>query len=235
MPLGSIQAGNSYRGEPQLPTPTLALRGEMLYVLTNNFALLAVNMPARRIEWAFTFGAPPMIGNQNYYWGEQMGKPIESPAMAVVRGGDLYIKETNGDGVYDIDLTGPALRWRRPAGAADAIADVSANRLLTLGYEASAIDMNGERPMLWSMRLPAQTGQMRPITTNDSFFAFVSRGIFQIDLKTGDTVRIFRGADRDALGGQLYVNRDRLIAVSNLKVTAYPLQAANSTAAQAAK
>jgi hypothetical protein len=45
-------------------------------------------------------------------------------------------------------------------------------------------------------------------------------------------VRIFRGADRDALGGQLYVMRDKLIAVSNLKVTAYPLQTTSATAAK---
>jgi outer membrane protein assembly factor BamB len=232
MPLGTMQAGNSYRGEPQLPTPTLAQRGEMLYVLTNNFALLAVNMPAKRIEWAFTFGAPPMVGNQNYYWGEQVNKPIESPAVAILRGGDLYIKETSGDGVYDIDLSGPSLRWRRPASGSDQIAAITPQRMLLLGDEASAIDMAGERPMLWSLRLPALTGQMRPITAGDSFYAFVSRGIFQIDAKTGDTVRIFRGADRDALGGQLYVTRDRLIAVSNLKVTAYPLQKSNETAAK---
>ncbi len=232
MPLGTMQVGNSYRGEPQIPTPTLVQRGEMLYVLTNNYALLAVNMAARRVEWAFTFGAPPMVGNQNYYWGEQVSKPIESPAVAVIRGGDLFIKETSGDAVYDIDLSGPTLRWRRPASAADQIASVGPQRMLLLGDEASAIDMNGERPMLWSLRLPALTGQMRPITAGDSFYAFVSRGIFQIDAKTGDTKRIFRGADRDALGGQLYVMPDKLIAVSNLKVTAYPL---NKTAATAAK
>jgi outer membrane protein assembly factor BamB len=232
MPLGTMQVGNSYRGEPQIPTPTLAQRGEMLYVLTNNFALLAVNMPAKRVEWAFTFGAPPMVGNQNYYWGEQYAKPIESPATAVLRGGDLYIKETNGDGVYDIDLSGPSLRWRRPAAGSDQIAAITPTRMLLLGEEASAIDMAGERPMLWSLSLPALTGQMRPLTAGDNFYAFVSRGIFQIDAKTGDTKRIFRGADRDALGGQLYVMRDKLIAVSNLKVTAYPLQTTSATAAK---
>lgn len=233
MPLGSMQVGNSYRGEPQIPTPALAQRGEMVYVLTNNYALLAVNMPAKRVEWAFTFGAPPVVGNQNYYWGEQMNKPLESPAVAVLRGGDLYIKETNGDGVYDIDLTGPTLRWRRPADGTEQIAAITPQRMLLLGDEASAIDMAGDRPMLWSLRLPALTGEMRPIAAGDSFYAFVSRGIYQIDAKTGNTVKIFRGADRDALGGQLYVLKDKLIAVSNLKVTAYPLQSAsNATAAK---
>ncbi len=233
MPLGSMQVGNSYRGEPQIPTPALAQRGEMVYVLTNNYALLAVNMPAKRVEWAFTFGAPPVVGNQNYYWGEQVNKPIESPAVATLRGGDLYIKETNGDGVYDIDLTGPTLRWRRPADGTEQIAAITPQRMLLLGDEASAIDMAGDRPMLWSLRLPALTGEMRPITAGDSFYAFVSRGIYQIDAKTGNTVKIFRGADRDALGGQLYVLKDKLIAVSNLKVTAYPLQTtSNATAAK---
>jgi hypothetical protein len=134
--------------------------------------------------------------------------------------------------VYDIDLSGPSLRWRRPAAGSDQIAAITPTRMLLLGEEASAIDMAGERPMLWSLSLPALTGQMRPLTAGDNFYAFVSRGIFQIDAKTGDTKRIFRGADRDALGGQLYVMRDKLIAVSNLKVTAYPLQTTSATAAK---
>ena len=157
---------------------------------------------------------------------------IESPATAVLRGGDLYIKETNGDAVYDIDLSGPSLRWRRPVAGSDAIADINASAMLLLGSEASAVDMTGERPMLWSIRLPAETGQMRPICAGDSLYAFVSRGIFQVDAKTGDTARIFRGADRDALGGLLYATPERLIAVSNLKVTAYPLKPAAERAAK---
>jgi hypothetical protein len=53
--------------------------------------------------------------------------------------------------------------------------------------------------------------------------AFAPRGIFEIDLSNGDTARILRGADLDSFGGTLNRAPGRLIAVSNIAVTAYPV------------
>ena len=52
---------------------------------------------------------------------------------------------------------------------------------------------------------------------------FLGRGVYEIDRQTGDTLRIFRGADKECLGGALWRTGDRLVTVSNRAVTAYPI------------
>src|SRR5206468_3197493 len=58
MELGSAGAGVNYRGILFPTKPVLALRDQTLYVLIGNGALLAVNLAARRLDWAFTYDAP---------------------------------------------------------------------------------------------------------------------------------------------------------------------------------
>jgi hypothetical protein len=65
-----------------------------------------------------------------------------------------------------------------------------------------------------------------PLLAGNRLYVFSSRGIYEIDTATGDPTRApFRGADLDSLGGALLRCGDRLVSVSNLAVTAYPLPA----------
>jgi outer membrane protein assembly factor BamB len=224
--LGQAQGGNNpYRGEAIVPSSLRIAYGGSLYVVTNNGAVVAVDTVSRRVDWAFTFPAPPVMREQNVWFGgpQPMPKP-KMRAAAFIDGSTLYVKEQNGDALYAVDLAGPSLLWKRPVDRESTITRLEDGRLLVLGQDLSAIDTKGKsHPMQWSSRLPDLLVRLTPVVTPQRVYAFAPRGIFEIDLSNGDTARILRGADLDSFGGTLNRAPGRMIAVSNLAVTAYPV------------
>jgi outer membrane protein assembly factor BamB len=232
IPLGTPQASTDYRGQSQAPSPLLLHHAGMLYVVTNNGAVLAVDTTGRRIEWAFTCEPPPIISGYPMFFDPSMARrAIKAPGAALIRDSVLYFKESGGYAVYALDLAGPALKWKRPADSSETIVGVGGGgaagpanaNVYLLGDDVSAIDLS-TRAMRWSTSLPIETGMLRPILGGDRLYIFSGRGVFQIDTASGDPAgRPFRGADMDSLGGALLRCGDRLVSVSNLAVTAYPL------------
>jgi hypothetical protein len=82
--------------------------------------------------------------------------------------------------------------------------------------------------------MPDLLVRLTPIVSGGRVFAFAPRGIFEIDTTNGDTARILRGADLDSFGGTLNRAPGRLIAVSNIAVTAYPVSDGNAQPSQQA-
>jgi hypothetical protein len=178
-----------------------------------------------------------MAGHMMFFDPSMAGRtPVRTPGAAVVRDSVLYFKESGGYAVYALDLAGPSLKWKRAADPSDMIVGIrgaaaveggepgsrGAN-LYLVGAGASAIDLS-TRAMRWSTRLPVETGMLTPIMDGNRLYVLSGRGIFRIDTATGDPAGPpFRGADMESLGGGLLRCGDRLVAVSNLAVTAYPL------------
>ena len=223
--LGTAQGGTNYRGENEVPMPVIvpAPGGSLVYVLTNNGALIAVDTVGRRLQWAYTYEPPP-IRNSNMGWSsQQVLPPPKMRPAAFIDGATLYLKEEGGAAVHAVDLAGPALLWRRPLDRESSILPLPGGRLLSFGQDFAAIDIAGDaRRMAWSAPMPPLIGRLTPLVGEQRVLAFAPRGIYEIDLADGDTVRIFRGYDRDSIGGTLWRAPGRLIAVSNLAVTAYP-------------
>jgi hypothetical protein len=116
------------------------------------------------------------------------------------------------------------LLWKRPIDRESTITRLDDGRLLVIGQDLGAIDVKADKhPLTWSARMPDLLVRLTPIVSGGRVFAFAPRGIFEIDTTNGDTARILRGADLDSFGGTLNRAPGRLIAVSNLAVTAYPV------------
>ena len=229
--LGTPQASVNYRGISRLPSPLLVQYGGALYVVTNNGAVVAVDPTARLVKWAFTCEPPPVTGGEYFDPSMVRLKAVKTPGTAFVHDSVLYFKEAGAYAMYALDLGGPSLKWRRTAEPADMLAGIRGGRAagaasaLLLGESASAIDLSS-RAMRWSTGLPVETGMLRPLLAGDRLYVFSSRGVFELDAATGDPARPpFRGADLESLGGALWRCGDRLVSVSNLAVTAYPLSA----------
>lgn len=236
VPLGTPQAGSNYRGQLMAPAPALVEYGGSVYVLTNNGALLAVNVAARRLDWAFTYDMPGIIDAETMMnFGYNMPPSRDAPGAAVVRDGVLYLKETGGAEMYAIDLAGPSLRWRRPLSPRETIGRIRNEFVFLAGEDVSALDLRGDRTLKWSAQLPAETEKLRPVITDDSLYVFLGRGVYQISLTNGDTTRIFRGYDRDSIGGMILELPDRFVTVSNLAVTAYPVPVPTNPAGKVGK
>ena len=224
VPLGTPQSGVDYRGQSQAVSPLLAGHGAAVYVVTNNGAVLAVNLADRRVDWAVTYEAPPVLSGYVMFIPSQVRRqPVRTPGAAFVRDSTLYFKESGGYAMYAVDLAGPALKWKRPVDPSDTLVSVGNGNAYLLGEAVSVIDLS-TRALRWSTPIPTDTGMMRPLLGGDRVAVFGARGVFQIDLATGDHAGPpFRGADADAVGGALFYCGDRLVAVSNLTVTAYPV------------
>jgi outer membrane protein assembly factor BamB len=224
--LGTAQAGSSYRGSAEVPQPLIVPAGGTIYVVTNNGALIAVDVAARRLEWAYTYEGPPIATQQRFWSGRQQAVQPKMVAGAFVDGSTLYLKEEGGAAIHAINLAGPSLLWSRPLDRESSVASLGAGvgRILSIGQELGVIDARADRrPLKWNAPLPQLIARLNPLIEGERVLAFSPRGIHEIDLADGDTVRIFRGSDRDSLGGGLQRAPGRLISVSNLAITAYPV------------
>ena len=225
IPLGNPQAGTNRRGQPQYPIPVLVPHEGLVYVMTNNGAVICVRPDARRVEWAFTYEPPRSFGGSDMvFWGGQQASEsaVETPGVVILKEGILYIKECRGTAVYALDLANRSLKWKRPCEMADMLAGVGDKHLYLVGNEVSGIDRE-TRAMKWSTKIPVQTGDLRPVVAGENVYVLTSRGVFEIDGADGDVTRILRPADEGVTGGVLWLAGERLVTVSSSAVTAYPL------------
>jgi outer membrane protein assembly factor BamB len=222
--LGTAAGGTNYRGEQDAPSPLIVpTGGPLIYVVTNNGALLAVDIVGRRLQWAYTYEAPPIMNRNGWWGGEPIAARPKMSAAAFVDGSTLYLKEEGGNAIHAVDLNAPSLRWRRPLDSENTVLPLGGGRVLSAGQDVGVIDTMSEgRKLTWSLPLPQLAGRITPLVNDGRAFVFAPRGVYEIDLGRGGAVRIFRGYDRDSNGGAVLRAPGRLITVSNLAVTAYP-------------
>jgi hypothetical protein len=116
------------------------------------------------------------------------------------------------------------------------LASIDGSTAYLLADDLSALDLHTKK-LRWSTKLPGQTDAARLLICPNHVFVPTERGIFDINPANGDVQRIFRGADREAGVRQLMPAGDKLIAIGNAAVTAYPLRrsAAANNPSSAAK
>ncbi len=216
--LGTPAASTDYRGVPSIPQPTLLKHLDKVDVLTNNGALIEVDVPTRQIDWAFSY--PTTVETQRYFYGYQTASPPVAPGAMLVSGSTLYFKEYKNNLLFALDLSGPAVKWKRPIDPDNAVAHFDGRNLFLVGTEAQCVD-GDSRAMQWADKLSIGTGSIGPLLQGDHLYVFGRRGIHEISLTDGDSSLRFRGYDRDSSGGTLWKTTDRLVTVSNHAVTAY--------------
>ena len=228
--LGQPQVTNNYRGQPIYPVPVLKYAGGMLYVMTNNGAMVAFDTVSRTIEWAFSYELPAgQEGGQQRFWGgyNQM-EVVEPQGRAYLHDGLLYFKDKGARMMYAIDPAGPKLVWKRPVDADTTLAGMDERNfyLLSLSQDNTflmSVDADSGNPVK-AAKLPDGNQGIGTLRAGANYMVFLSRGIYSIDSSNPDVTtdtKIFRGFDKESLGGQLLRAGDKLISVSNLSVTAY--------------
>ena len=220
--LGKPQGIQNGQGGHELPAPHLLALGDMLYIATNNGALLGVSLSQRRLQWAFQHDTRPFIQGQ-MMWNGMMAGMFETAGTLLDSGGTVYLKDSSARLLYALDLARPGVKWQRPIDSEDTIIGIDERTAYLLGHELSALDLK-TRQLLWSTRIPAATGSLRPVFCPRHIYVSSSRGIYDVDPASGDIRRIFRGADRDTGGGRLFLAGDKLISITDTAVTAYPVE-----------
>jgi outer membrane protein assembly factor BamB len=223
--LGTPAASVNYRGMPTIPQPTLLLRSGKVMLLTNNGALLQIDLTSHQIDWSFGF--PTNIEQQQQFYGNYVESPAIAPGTLLLAGPTLYFKECNSNLMFAMDASGPAIKWKRRIDPEVGIASFDGRNLLLAGSEIECIG-NAAQVMQWDDKTTTKTGAIQPLIRGDWMYIFGSRGIESINLSTGETGPTFRGYDHDSDGGVLWKTSNRLVTVSCRAVTAYPLVAGHS-------
>jgi outer membrane protein assembly factor BamB len=223
--LGKLQGMQNYRGTMAMPEPAMVSTTGMLYLATNNGALLAVNTAQRRVEWAFRHDTKAILGGNRWsYDGMNLGG--EAPPTLIMEGGTLYLKDSGGRSLYAMDPLTPSVKWRRPLGGEETILTLDGTTAYILGNDLSAMDLKTKK-LLWSSGdLPLGGFSSRPLIGKEHIYISTARGIYDIDPRPEVAAekrirRIFRGPDQETSGGRLFLSGDKLISVSDTLVTAY--------------
>jgi outer membrane protein assembly factor BamB len=218
MPLGSLGSGMNYRGTTAMSKPVMLRAADRIYVLTGCGALVAVDLPGKRVEWVFTFETQPLQAARisGIY---RKSEAQEFSSSLRLEGGVLYVKEKGGNVLYAVDTAGPGVRWQRRVDRDTTIAGVDASSLYLLGEELCAIDLS-TREMRWSARTPLGPRQFTPWVEGSRAYVFGASGVYGVDLRAGAS-QTFMGYDKG--GGAVFRLNDRVICVSNRSVTAYPV------------
>ena len=202
------------------------MAGGSLYIDTHAGSLVQMSPTTGEIAWGLNYDCE-MPSNERYY-----NQPPEqfTAGAPLMMNGVLYFKGMRSRRLYAVDPTGPKVLWSRPVSMNSVLCGVDRERIFMGGPEISAYDAKTQQ-LLWSKLVPEGTSWIHPLMTDDRIFQFTPRGIYEIDKQSGDIVRLFRGADMDSLGGNLLLTPKALVAISNLAITAYPLETASDPAA----
>src|SRR5205085_5075447 len=134
-------------------------------VLTGNGALVSVALPARRIEWVFTYDAvTPLARTPNSTVYSLSATGPQSPSSLHLSGSMLYFKEKSSNTMYAVDASEPSLKWTRRVDSDSAVMGADSSSLYLLGDELNAVDLT-TREMKWSVRTPLGTRMGQPLVS----------------------------------------------------------------------
>jgi outer membrane protein assembly factor BamB len=182
--------------------------------------LVSINPQSGTIHWAVMYESPaPPTG---YYYRYQ--PPQSDVSGPLVVGGLIFAKGMRSPRLVGIASDGPKVAWNRPAADSAVLVGADEERIYLGGEDLAAYSLKTQE-LVWATQLPRSAEWCRPLVTAGRIYQFTSRGVCEVDKKTGEIVTIFRGDDLDSLGGALFVAGGKLVTVSNLGITAYALDA----------
>jgi outer membrane protein assembly factor BamB len=214
---GAVERGNQ---------PSLLFYNGRLYVDSHAGSLVQLDAASGQIEWGLNYASETTQMHRFWSpWGMRTEQFTVSPPQMV--NGVLFVKGMRSRRLYAVDPVRPKVLWHRPVPKVATLIGADEGRFYMGGEEISAFDL-ATRKILWSVRVNLGTTWAKPLLTQGRIYHFSSRGIFEIDKADGNVVHLFRGTDLQSLGGELLVTPKALLAISNLAVTAYPLNGASA-------
>jgi outer membrane protein assembly factor BamB len=216
--LGNYAVDQSQLYSDRASSPSFLFYRDRMYIDTHGGALVAMQPQTGQLDWGLLYDSPTPNSGQYYYNYQPPHYSVSGPLRA---GGLLFTKGMRASRLLGVRTEGPALAWNRPVGTAAVIVAADDERIYLGGDELSAYSLKTQE-LLWVSQLPQSADWSTPLVTKNRLYRFTSRGVCEVDKTTGDVLRIFRGIDRDGLGGSLFFTPRAMVTVSNVAITVYP-------------
>jgi hypothetical protein len=218
--LGNVSLVQNNRGYPVCARPLLRTAGDTLFVLTGNGALLSVDLPSQRINWAYTFPTVAPATRSAYPFGGQPDA-MKFPAAMQISGTTIYFKERMSNMAYALDTAGPSLKWSRQVDSDGTILLADDSSLLLFSDDFQRIDLPS-RELRWSIKTALSTSYTQPLVLGSHAYVYGSKGVYDVNLSAGSLATL-SGYEGAGVGGTVRRIGDRLIVISNRAAAAYPL------------
>ncbi|MGP0064042.1 MAG: hypothetical protein ACLQGP_10655, partial [Isosphaeraceae bacterium] len=212
-------------GSPPSPQPRLLYRAGRIYVDTHIGVMGRLDADSGVLDWGYGYKTDQVQSPYGFFYYYQPQEPLAAGSPPVESGEAFLIKGVQSSRMYSIEPNRMKVLWERPIEKASRLLGVSDRTAFLGGAEISAMDLQ-TRGLLWATRLPSGSLNARVLVRPDGLWQLTPRGIFEIDPKSGQVRRIFRGKDLGAVGGDLVLTDRWLLAISNRTITAYPRRAA---------
>ncbi|SIN68234.1 Outer membrane protein assembly factor BamB, contains PQQ-like beta-propeller repeat [Singulisphaera sp. GP187] len=204
------------------PQPRLFHQAGAVYVDTHVGVLARLDAESGDLDWGYGYKTDPPDSMNRFFYRMTDTEPTTASSTPVRSGEALFAKGTKSEHIYAIDSDQMKLLWDRPIAKSARIVGVDDQALYLGGPELSALDLR-TRKLVWATRVPGGSAENQVLVRPGGLWQLTPRGIFEINPKTGEVRRIFRGDDTGSDGGDLYLNGPLLLAVTNRTISAYPI------------
>eukprot|EP00752_Nemacystus_decipiens_P014013 g12449.t1 len=246
IPLGSAEViAFQYTNVSRMPQPTLLMGPSLLYVLTNNGAMIAVDVIAGEAKWALKMDPPVGIGLQNgpqsFFRGNGLSDRLNAMANSngsgrlLLHDNVLYAKEHNSETLYALEPDSGQVQWKADYLKPDArLIGITKNRFYVMNRGLQCYQLDGERDLITqNSQNTGKPDHAGALLLEDKIL------LYGVGFSDGEIKGILRGLDLEQLdpagkyesaeylgtkGGHLYALDDLLIAIDDAQITAFMIE-----------
>jgi outer membrane protein assembly factor BamB/TolA-binding protein len=209
------------------PQPRLVYHAGAVYIDTHVGVLGRLDADSGTLEWGYGYKTDPYQSSYRFWRFYYEPQEPEAAASQPLRSGEAFlVKGMQSDRLYAVEPNRMKVLWERPITKSARLLGVDEKSIYLGGAELSALDLK-TRALSWATRLPNGSMQGSVVVRPDGLWQLTRRGIYEIDPKSGEVRRIFRGKDLGA-AGELFLSGDWLLAVSDRAISAYPRRPAET-------
>jgi outer membrane protein assembly factor BamB len=202
--------------------PQLTFRAGALYVDTHVGVLARLDADTGALDWGYGYPTAASMGmGRFFFYPPPPTDPTTASSPPTPVGDALLVKGVQSGRLFAVDPNRMKVLWDRVIAKSSRLLGADDRSLFLGGPELSALDL-ATRKLLWATRLPGGSMEARVLVRPDGLWQLTSRGVFELDPKSGEVRRIFRGQDLGAVGGDLILTDRMLLTVSNRSISAYP-------------
>jgi outer membrane protein assembly factor BamB len=211
----------------------LVYRAGAIYLDTHVGVLARLDADSGDLEWGYGYKTDAYQSGYRFFYYYQPQEPTAASSEPLQTGEAFLVKGMQSDRLYAVEPNRMKVLWERPITKASRLLGANDRAVFLGGAELSALDLQ-TRKLIWAT--PVANGSMegRVLVQADGLWQLTPRGIYKIDPSTGE-VRIYRGKDLGAVGGDLLLTDQWVLAVSNRTISAYPRRAAGIRAEVSAR